>query len=413
MSHASSYLSFLTILFAMNLSVAAASEDDKLSTFFTAFLEEECKQRPVEGTRLGDHRFDGLMDDLSPQARAGWTVRHRAALADLPRRVDAGKLTRAGQIDYEILRNYLTKLVWLAENTHSFKEDPRTYNEYISDSIYILLTQSTQPRAVNIRNAAARMEFIPKVLAAARTSLRDPPRVVVETAIRQNRGSIAFYESGIYEIAGEAPALSDLRPPALRAVAALKDYQKWLESDLLPRAKGDWRIGKDRFARKLELELDSGLTADQVLQEAETEFARVERDMYVIARQLWSGLFPRRALPPDDLAGRRETIRLVLAELNQQHGRAQDLTNDARATVDRIKEFIRSHDILRLPEPDRCRVVEMPEFQRGNAVAYLNPAPPLDSRAASVYAVSPPPRDWDPAAWKHSCKNTTATCCKS
>jgi uncharacterized protein (DUF885 family) len=48
-----------------------------------------------------------------------------------------------------------------------------------------------------------------------------------------------------------------------------------------------------------------------------------------------------------------------------------------------------------LPEPDRCQVIEMPEFQRGFSVAYLNPAPPLDTAAASHYAVSPPPRDWD------------------
>jgi uncharacterized protein (DUF885 family) len=36
----------------------------------------------------------------------------------------------------------------------------------------------------------------------------------------------------------------------------------------------------------------------------------------------------------------------------------------------------------------------MPEFQRGNSTAFLNPAPPLDTSARSVYAVSPPPKDW-------------------
>ena len=40
----------------------------------------------------------------------------------------------------------------------------------------------------------------------------------------------------------------------------------------------------------------------------------------------------------------------------------------------------------------------MPEFQRGNSMAYLNPAPPLDAKASSYYAISPPPRDWDPSA---------------
>jgi uncharacterized protein (DUF885 family) len=40
-------------------------------------------------------------------------------------------------------------------------------------------------------------------------------------------------------------------------------------------------------------------------------------------------------------------------------------------------------------------VIEMPEFQRGFSVAFLNQAPPLDPQARSVYAISPPPRDWD------------------
>ena len=36
----------------------------------------------------------------------------------------------------------------------------------------------------------------------------------------------------------------------------------------------------------------------------------------------------------------------------------------------------------------------MPEFQRGFSAAYLNPAPPLDPKANSLYAVAPPPSDW-------------------
>ena len=44
---------------------------------------------------------------------------------------------------------------------------------------------------------------------------------------------------------------------------------------------------------------DAGLTAEQVLRDAEAEFARVERDLYVIARQLWGTTFPGKELPPE------------------------------------------------------------------------------------------------------------------
>ena len=187
--------------------------------------------------------------------------------------------------------------------------------------------------------------------------------------------------------------MSSNRPPGA-VVEELKEYQSFLESKL-KETKANWRIGKEKFFQKLILETDAGLTADQVYKEAESEFERVEKEMYVISRQLWSAAYPNKPLPPDDLEGRRTTIHQVLAHFNRDHGEAKNLLHDARATVDRIREFITKHDILRLPEPDRCKVIEMPEFQRGFSVAYLNPAPPLDPKAASHYAISPPPRSWD------------------
>jgi len=169
---------------------------------------------------------------------------------------------------------------------------------------------------------------------------------------------------------------------------------------LMPRATGDWRIGKKKFYKKLEMVLDAGMNADQVLADANSEFDRVERDMYVVARQLWSQYFPKQALPPDDYKGRSETTRKVITAVSQEHGTPEALITDARATVDRIKKFIAEHDILRLPDPDHCQVIEMPEFKRGNSIAYLENAPPLDPTAATLYAISPPPSDWDDAKKK-------------
>ena len=52
--------------------------------------------------------------------------------------------------------------------------------------------------------------------------------------------------------------------------------------------------------------------------EAEREFSRVQRDMYVVARQLWSQHFPGKVIPPDDDAGRAATIRLVIAKIGER-----------------------------------------------------------------------------------------------
>lgn len=393
-------LTLLAALTVLAVPARAQTEDTKLAAFFREQLDATFRLQPVLGTNLGDRRFDAQLDDLSAPARARWTELAKATLAALPQRVNYAALTRAGQIDYEILEHDLKTTLWRWENFDEFATDPRVYGDYISGAVYTLLTQSSAPKETNVTNAIARIRQVPAVLAAARANLRNPPRVHTETAIRQNQGAIAFYEADLVEIVGETPQLAALKAAAAGLVPALKDYQKFLETDLLPRANGEWRIGREKFNRKFELETDSGLTADEVYADAQKEFARVRNDLYVIARQAWSGYFPREALPPDDEEGRRATVARVVARVAQEHGQPENIVRDVRATVDRIRKFISAADIVRLPEPDLCKIIEMPEFQRGNSTAFMNSPPPLDPNAAGFYAVSPPPKSWDAARVK-------------
>jgi len=56
---------------------AAQDTDSKLEAFFKTYLEQRFRQQPVEATKLGDHRFDSLLEDLSPPARAAWLAHTR------------------------------------------------------------------------------------------------------------------------------------------------------------------------------------------------------------------------------------------------------------------------------------------------------------------------------------------------
>src|SRR5262245_46296850 len=203
---------------------AQTAEDRKLADAFRNFLDEEFKHRPLDATRAGDHRFDHLLDDVSPQARQQTRTRLQTVQDRLAKQFDTAALSRDGQIDLEIWRQYLERELWLMDNTRPFEDDPRVYNDYITEGVYLLLTQSTEPKAVNLRNAAARIAQVPAIVEAARNSLKNPPKVVVETAIRQNKGNIAFYETGIYTLAGETPQLSELRQPAQKILPVLRDY---------------------------------------------------------------------------------------------------------------------------------------------------------------------------------------------
>lgn len=378
------------------IGTAAENETDRaLESYFREYLDASFELRPLDATRLGDHRFDGKLDDVSPEARAKFTELQRRTLAELPRRIDVAKLSPDGQMDYEIFADELTRSLWMIEKTKLWEEDPRAYLEVINDCTYMLLVQSTLPRSTNIANAVARMKQIPPIVEVAKRELKRPPKVVVETSLRQVRGAISFYDAEIIGLSGGTEAeRAELKQAAEPVVAALREFQRFLQEEVLPRSDGDWRLGREKFVKKFELVLDAGVTADETLKAAESERERIVRELYSLSQQTWFRYFPGESPPPDDEEGRRATIARVLEKIGREHGPGDQLIADARRTVADIKKFIADRDVLKLPEPDRCLIVEMPEFRRGNSGAYLDAALPLDPEGTSIYAISPPPEDW-------------------
>src|SRR3569623_484867 len=91
---------------------AGEEADQRLSQFFREYLDASFELRPLDATRLGDHRFDDRLDDVSPEQREQFAQLQRLTLAELPERVDINGLTPDGRIDYEIFRDELTRSLW-------------------------------------------------------------------------------------------------------------------------------------------------------------------------------------------------------------------------------------------------------------------------------------------------------------
>jgi uncharacterized protein (DUF885 family) len=379
----------------------AQEADQRLAVAFKGWLDEYIAMQPFLGTRWGDHRFANKLEDLSPAGREKIVSHTRKTLDSLNKEFDPKQLSPDGRVDLATWKTGLERSLWIEENLAPLDTDPRSYNEYTTDSTYLLVTQTTLPKAAVTKACLARIREVPRLLEQARTNLgakkssRPPVRVFVETAIRQVPGSIAWYKSGLAEALGQGEGAEEVRREAAALVPLFEGYRQFLEKEVLPRSSDQWKLGPRLFAQKLEYELEADISAAEVLAEAEREFARVESEMAALSRTLWPTFFPGKAQLPDTPEGRRETTRRVIAEVSRDRGTVDTLVKDAKNGAEKLKAFIRKRGLLKLPEPDRCDILEMPEFQRGNSVAYLNNAPPLDFEARSVYAISPPPKDWD------------------
>ena len=139
--------------------------------------------------------------------------------------------------------------IWLAENTRPFETDPRVYNDFVTDSVYLLLTQSTEPAQVNLRNCGERMRQIPRILATARDNLTNPPRSSPRRPSARIAGPSPFTRRVSTNWPGRRRSSARLREPAQAVVKTCAEYQTFLQEELLPRATGDWRLGKESSPR--------------------------------------------------------------------------------------------------------------------------------------------------------------------
>jgi len=375
-----------------------AKADAAFAGLSTRALEGWLQLSPVGATQIGEHKYDGELDDLSAAGRQKGLDFSKKILAELDA-TDIAALSRENQVDAAILRNQLQYDIWTAETLQSWAWDPQVYNNVAGGAIYGLMAREFAPLPDRLKSATARMQKIPALLAQARENL-DParvPKVHAETVAKQNAGILSIVETFI------TPHLKDLtdadRAQAEAAIDNLKkavaEHQAWLDKTLVPNAKGDFRIGQTLYDQKLQFALLSSLSRADIKQRAEGELKRVREDMYGIARTVLKDKPGAPALPETPTAEEQQKAIEAALELAYAERPARDkVVPDAEAALAQATEFVRKHDLVTLPDAP-VEIIEMPEFQRGVAVAYCDSPGPLDKNLKTFYAVSPIPDEWD------------------
>lgn len=377
---------------------ADAAVDAAFADLSKRALDTWMQLSPISATQIGDHRYDSELDDLSAAGQQKTVDAYKALLGELDK-IDVAKLGRENQVDAAILRNQLQSEIWNAEVLQSGKWDPQLYNGIAGSAIYGLMAREFAPLPERLKSATARMEKLPAIFAQARENL-DParvPKIHAETVAKQNKGILSIVDTFITPHIGELPQADQQRLQA--AIEGLKkavdEQQTWLDKTLVPNAKGDFRIGAEKYDQKLKFALNSSLSRQQIGERARAELTRVRQDMYGIAQTVLKdkpGAPEMPAQPTDEQQQKAIEAALELAYADKP---ARDkVVDDAKAALAQSTAFVREHDLMTLPDAP-VDIILMPEFQRGVAVAYCDSPGPLDKNLKTFYAVSPIPDGWN------------------
>ena len=372
--------------------MTAPAADAAFAALARSAVDGLLDRRPERATLLGEHAHDarltiGTAEYYDELAR--WCADRLAEVKG----VDMGPLSPEYRVDAQILFAELERVLFATTELREHEWNPMLANP--GRAIYLLLARDFAPLPSRLSSLAMRLAAVPEALAAARSvAAARMPQVHLETAVSQFEGTERLIGPELDRTLaaapdGQVPAVLTAELAVARAAAldALANHRRWLEQRLADGAQDqsfrDPRIGPELFARKLHHTLESGTSPEELLARAEADLDETTSQITETAARLEAG--------GGDPA---ELVRRVLSTL------AADAPDDTTilGLVERAYRqelaFVKEGGFVTVTE-DPVDVIEMPEIDRGVAVAYCDPPGPLETAELPTFvAVSPTPRDW-------------------
>lgn len=390
-------IGLLVITLLHSAALAASGADEAFAILADRYVTDLPRFSPVSATLIGDHSADHQLDEVDADARAATRALYQEHLDTLAG-IDRDKLSRANQVDAELLRNEIESGLWRLDTLQEWAWNPLLYVRISGSSIYGLVARDFAPIEDRLAAATDRLEQFPRFLQQVRGAIEPGrvPKIHAETAVKQNLGVVSIIDNMIVPEMAALTASDRERLEAAIETArdALAEHQTWLEEELLPRAAGDFRIGAELYDAKLSYVLNSPLSRKEIKARAEADYESVRSRMYEIAKEIYAGAHPYTTFPdrPDE-AYKQAIIRAALEEAYHLLPPRDGIIDVAKQQLQQATDFVIENNIVTMPE-EPVEIIIMPEFQRGVSLAYLDPPGPLDREQSAFYAVAPLPGDW-------------------
>ena len=402
------------VLFAMlsdpqiTNSASKASDDSaarKFAELSDQFMKDSLALSPSNASQAGYHKhvdlktgktidLDALLDDMSLESINEQRAFYQHWRERFHRETPVSALDLQDAADWQLIDDQIALSLLEFDKIQNYRHNPTVPVELIGNALFLPLTQDYAPHDVRVGHVLSRVSAIPGLLTQVKQYLNDSDPIFISTAIQENDGNIDLIEN---TIAAEIPAGSPLKaeydkvaPPA---IAALKDFSRWLQNDLAKRpSRATWRLGKELYDQKFKLVMETDVTPEQVLADAEEGLRSVRAEMLDLALPMHAKMYPEHTDHSDLAVHERQNLIIaeVLRRISDEHPRPEQLQQTIEADLESIKQFIREKKIVSLGTRDNLKVIPTPLFERGiYSVAGFHSAPPLEPQAEAEYWVTP------------------------
>jgi hypothetical protein len=357
------------ILAAGSALAAAPAWVARSDAYTQPVLKDTGKYQPEESTELGDESFDTAVADFKPRDYERQLADTEQRLRELRRQRSAEKDVKVRQ-DLDILIDSREKLIASMRLERQHLLNYVNVGELVYGGLRALLDARNKPERQKLalvrlkRYAGKEAGYTPiATLVRARSEERLANKALIGPyvgEVEEGLNNNATYMDGIEELL-KKDGLTGWEADFAALKAQVKDYDAWVKSRILPRARKEVRLPQAVYVNRL-VNVGVDIAPEQMIERASFDFQEVRDQMQVVANTIAA---QKKLLSPD--------YRDVMRELKKTSIPAEQLLPYYRERLKDIEGIIRAHKLVTLPTRDATIRIASPAEAARTPAPFMNP----------------------------------------
>jgi Bacterial protein of unknown function (DUF885) len=372
----------ISILFLL-ISCSKKDDNKAIDKYKNTFTENLWKINPEWASSQGYHKYDSVLlvpDGKLRQSQLNFVKANLDSLKNYP----IENLNDNNKTDFYMIKNQLESTEFYVNEFKSYQWNPSEYN--VCGSFAEILNGNYEPLENRLRNFGLKMKNVSGFYRAAKANLKNPTFEHTKLACDQNLGGLSVFQTDLVAALSKSKLSETEKTTILAdskiAVQSITNFVEYLHK-IKTRKEGDFRIGKDLFAKKFNFDIQSSYTSDQMLEKAIAHKEDLHNKMFELSEKLWTKYLANAPKPADKLV----QIKQVIDKISEQHTTPEKFQSEIDKQIPELTAFVKEKNLLFIDPSKPLVVRKEPDYMAGVAGASISSPGPYDKNANTYYNV--------------------------
>ena len=379
-------LSLCLLLFSCNKKEGTsdvAHLDAKFEKYKSNFVEELWKISPEWASSQGYHNYDSILP-IPNAENERIQLKFAQSQLDSLKTYSLDQLSDNNKTDVQMMENLMNSFLFSINELKSGTWNPSQYN--VCGSFAEILNGNYDSLENRLRDFDLKMKNIPSYYEAAANNLKNPTLEHTQLALAQNLGGLSVFKDDLKSALAKSSWSAEQKNATLEkaaiAIKAIENYADFLKKMDNPSPRS-FRLGKDLYAKKFDLDIQSGFSAEEIYQKALNEKNVLHGKMFTLADNLWEKYLANAPKPTNKL----EVIRQVIDKISLQHTTPEKFQSEIEKQIPELVAYVKEKDLLYIDPSKPLVVRKEPDYMAGVAGASISAPGPYDKNANTYYNV--------------------------